>query len=132
MLDVIDFKSIDRLSKYRFHLGVLTSHITIAMPDETNISSAEYLYIQENGSPLQEIVATRPIEKTYLLLKQEIFNTYDRCIKGIIEENWSNQQVDFQMIDCANKLKNMLRMQVDSKIKNDIDCKVFISNRKIN
>ena len=132
MQDEINFKMIERLSSYEFHLGIFNSTIVVPLSDDLSVNSADYLYMLENGSPLNNIVAKRPIEKTWLLMKEIILDYYDRCLRGIIEYGWQRDHIETRLVDCANRLKLTLQSQINDAIQKDIKCYLYLAGRKIN
>ena len=133
---LIDVELLQRLSSYKFTLGIKNSSLQIDISNDPEVkeevNAAELLYILENGSPLHNVIAVRPIEKTWLELQEHFAQSYNRCVEGIIAKNWSVQDIEIELTDCSHKLENRLKMNVDQRIKDTIECSLYYQGRKIN
>ena len=130
MFDFVD--KISALSNYSFVVGIANSTINVSLSDESSVPSDDFLRMLENGSLLNEIIASRPIERTWLILKDMMQQEYVRCIELIVSKNVKLSVIDERMRILGIKLAAQLKMQVNASIRNDIECQVFYKGKKIN
>lgn len=126
------FNRIDDLQEYSFMLGIKNSYATITLNDGELAQSSDFLMMLEQGSPLHNVTASRPIERTWLTMKNLIVETYETCVDMIIKQDTKQQFIEEKLINLANLLKFRLQMFVDSRIRDQITCYIFYKGRKIN
>ena len=123
-------KDIDELNDYSFKIYVTNPSKIISLSDDEQANADDFLRMLENGSPLHDIVASRPIERTWLTVKDKCIVTYNECVDSILSNK--KNDVMLKMIDLANFITNIANQYVDSKLRNNIACHVYYKDRKIN
>ena len=130
MLDL--FEQISNLSNYSFELGIANSTIEIKLNDDETALSSDFLKMLEYGSPLHNIFATRPIERTWLTMKDMMLTEYENCIDLIIKYDVKRQVIDERMRNLARLLQLRLQHFVKNDMKSEIVCLLFYKGVKIN
>lgn len=130
MHDFLD--KIEDLFKYSFRLGIQNSYTIITLNDEESTSAADFLRLLEYGSPLHNIAATKPLERTWLIMRMQILKTYDDCIDLLLRKNATKAEIDERMMLLATIMQANLKMLVDARIRNDVTCKLYYKGAKIN
>lgn len=130
MFDFIE--RLSDLSNYAFRLGIANATIDIKLDEDTIITSSDFLQILEKGSPLRDIVATRPIERTFLMMQNKIRLTYEQCIDAIVKDDATYNIIRDMLRRLAQRLNIMLKNNVTENIRADIVCNLFYKGIKIN
>lgn len=133
MIEMLE--KISYLSEFSFKIGISNTAITITLKDEENeevVELPDFLRMLENGSILHNIVATRPLEKTWLIMKEEIVNTYNDCIASIINDDIDKQKILTKLIFLKNRIKAMLQQNVPAELKDFVTCELYHKYAKIN
>lgn len=128
-------EKLSNLSKYSFKLGIANTTATIDLSldpnikDEVNVS--DFLYFEENGSPLKNILPTKPLSRTFSMMQSSIARVYDDIVEGIVEKNYTRNDITFMLKNEANQLVNMAKTISDKKISNYIICDVLYEGIKV-
>lgn len=125
-------RAIESLSSYRFVIGIENDeNMGIVLSDTLTMRLSDYLYYLENGSALNGIVATMPIDRTVRESRETINECLQRCSEGILSQAFKKSDIDAEMKNAAMKITAKLRMNVPSAIAKYCVCYVTFKNAKI-
>lgn len=122
-----ELDAIRELSDYKINVGIFNNNISVSITDNESVLQSEMLFFLENGSVNFGIVATHPIERTWLTLKDEIVMAYEGCIDDIL----SNLRYEYRLTLLAQRIASVLKNYVTADIRNSIECYITRHGQKI-
>lgn len=103
--------ALEKLNKYEILIGVRSSDKN--RKNKSGVTNAELMFIHENGSPLRKIPSRPVLRLTIEKVKNSLLNkTIDRCVKGILEENWSEKEIDLEFDKLCLRIESIARKMI--------------------
>lgn len=103
--------ALEKLNKYEILIGVRSSNKN--RKNKSGVTNAELMFIHENGSPLRKIPSRPVLRLTIEKVKNSLLNkTIDKCVKGILEKNWSEKEIDFEFDKLCLKIESIARKMI--------------------
>ena len=128
----LETRAIESLSSYRFIIGIENDeNMGIVLSDTLTVRLSDYLYYLENGSALNGIVATMPIDRTVRESREIINECLQKCSEGILSQTFRKTDIDAEMKSAAMKITAKLRMNVPAAIAKYCVCYATFKNAKI-